>query len=281
MKLKHGNDPDENFNLKQLKAGIEVEMEHTDDKDLAKQIAKAHLAEFQNYYIELKKMEDRMKSKESLFKEVEKMESEIKKNKNPIQRNPSNPRNPNYEIEGADNVPEDKEAGKLIAEIESLEREMKGVTETAKPYQAPVRKPQKSDNMESPDGIAIMNEIDQLGKAFDELKGNQQAPINPMPDGTGPHGKGMGPGQGKGDGSGSEECDENPFKRKEEGAEEGAEENDKPELDKPKLGSPVKVPIIKPAKPEDPKVESLSIKEYLAKSKVFRHQVPSRIKLAK
>ena len=55
MKLKHGNDPDENFDPKQLKDGIEVELEHTDDPELAKQIAKAHLAEFDDYYIELKK----------------------------------------------------------------------------------------------------------------------------------------------------------------------------------------------------------------------------------
>lgn len=45
------------FDSKELKMGIEVEMEHTNDKELAKEIAMDHLAEFPNYYTLLKKME--------------------------------------------------------------------------------------------------------------------------------------------------------------------------------------------------------------------------------
>ncbi len=61
-RLKHGSDPDDRFDAEQLRQGIEVEMEHTKDKSITKQIAKAHLSEFPDYYIKLKKMEERMKS---------------------------------------------------------------------------------------------------------------------------------------------------------------------------------------------------------------------------
>jgi hypothetical protein len=55
IKLKHGDDPDDKFDAKQLAMGIKVESEHTDDKSLAKQIAKAHLSEFPDYYTKLDK----------------------------------------------------------------------------------------------------------------------------------------------------------------------------------------------------------------------------------
>jgi len=50
--------PDSSFDKDQLEMGIEVEMEHTDDKEEAKKIAKDHLVEFSDYYTRLKKMED-------------------------------------------------------------------------------------------------------------------------------------------------------------------------------------------------------------------------------
>ena len=56
--LKHGADPDSDFDAKELEMGIDIEKEHSDDKFVAKMIAKAHLAEFSTYYTELKKMED-------------------------------------------------------------------------------------------------------------------------------------------------------------------------------------------------------------------------------
>lgn len=41
----------------QLKLGIKVEMEHTDDADVAKEIALDHLAEDPQYYSKLAKIE--------------------------------------------------------------------------------------------------------------------------------------------------------------------------------------------------------------------------------
>ena len=43
--------PDSDFDPKQLEEGIDIEMEHTDDKEIAKEIAKDHLSEVPNYYI--------------------------------------------------------------------------------------------------------------------------------------------------------------------------------------------------------------------------------------
>lgn len=43
--------------MKQLKKGIQVEMEHTADKNKAKEIAKDHLFEIPDYYSRLDKME--------------------------------------------------------------------------------------------------------------------------------------------------------------------------------------------------------------------------------
>jgi len=62
-KLKHGIDLDSQFNSKELKMGVKVEKEHTDDATIAKQIAKAHLAEFPDYYTRLQRMEDEAKAK--------------------------------------------------------------------------------------------------------------------------------------------------------------------------------------------------------------------------
>ena len=42
----------------QLKKGIEVEMEHTDDERMAKEIALDHLWELSDYYDRLEKIED-------------------------------------------------------------------------------------------------------------------------------------------------------------------------------------------------------------------------------
>lgn len=41
----------------QLAMGIKVEMEHTDDPEISKQIALDHLAEISDYYTRLEKME--------------------------------------------------------------------------------------------------------------------------------------------------------------------------------------------------------------------------------
>lgn len=44
----------------QLEKGIEIELEHTDDREKATEISKDHLTEFINYYIELKRMETKL-----------------------------------------------------------------------------------------------------------------------------------------------------------------------------------------------------------------------------
>jgi hypothetical protein len=51
---------DTDFDSKELDMGIEVELEHTNDRSLSKDISKDHLEEFPNYYTELKKMEDKL-----------------------------------------------------------------------------------------------------------------------------------------------------------------------------------------------------------------------------
>lgn len=50
-------DMPDDFDPKELKMGIKVEMEHTDDPDLAKEIAMDHLKEIPDYYTRLAKME--------------------------------------------------------------------------------------------------------------------------------------------------------------------------------------------------------------------------------
>ena len=54
-------DPDVEIDPDELAAGIEVEMEHTNDRELAELIAKQHLTEPGNekYYTNLKKIEPR------------------------------------------------------------------------------------------------------------------------------------------------------------------------------------------------------------------------------
>ena len=47
----------EDFSASELKMGIKIEMEHTDDATLAKEIAMDHLEEIPDYYTRLKKME--------------------------------------------------------------------------------------------------------------------------------------------------------------------------------------------------------------------------------
>jgi len=69
IKLKHGEEPDENFDPRDLKVGIRIEMEHTSDPNIAKQIAKAHLSEFPHYYTSPKgllNMEKKLKGEKKI-----------------------------------------------------------------------------------------------------------------------------------------------------------------------------------------------------------------------
>lgn len=50
--------PDSDYDLKQLAIGIKHESEHTDDKNIAKEIAKDHLSEDPNYYKKIAKIEE-------------------------------------------------------------------------------------------------------------------------------------------------------------------------------------------------------------------------------
>lgn len=54
---KHQHVPSYAFDPKEMEMGISIEMEHTDDRAVAEEIAKDHLSEFPDYYTRLKKME--------------------------------------------------------------------------------------------------------------------------------------------------------------------------------------------------------------------------------
>ncbi len=49
---------EEDVDSKELKMGIDVEKEHTTNPEMAKRIALDHLAEIDDYYTRLKKMEE-------------------------------------------------------------------------------------------------------------------------------------------------------------------------------------------------------------------------------
>jgi CRISPR/Cas system type I-B associated protein Csh2 (Cas7 group RAMP superfamily) len=65
-KAKSAGFTEEDADSEQLKMGIEIEREHTNNVDVAKKIALDHLAEFFGsqigYYTALKEMEDKLKS---------------------------------------------------------------------------------------------------------------------------------------------------------------------------------------------------------------------------
>ena len=64
--------PDDQFDLEEVEKGVKVEMEHTNDKDKAREIAKDHLVENKDYYKKLDIME------KSELKEMEKKEATLK-----------------------------------------------------------------------------------------------------------------------------------------------------------------------------------------------------------
>ena len=53
-----------NYDPEQLRRGIEVELEHTDDREIAQEIAMDHLEEFPTYYTALDNMEKGLKKKQ-------------------------------------------------------------------------------------------------------------------------------------------------------------------------------------------------------------------------
>ena len=64
--------PDSDFDPEQLAKGISIEVEHTKDKDLAKEIAKDHLTEVPNYYVSDKGKDRLKKLEQDAEKELEK-----------------------------------------------------------------------------------------------------------------------------------------------------------------------------------------------------------------
>ncbi len=173
--------------------------------------------------------------KEKLFMEVSKMESEINEKDNPIQANPAQPRNPNFKVKGADDVPKDKKPADLMVEIEALEKKIEAV---AKPHLAPVRKPKKSDNIESEDGKKIMDEIEEMGKRMNEPVETQieePLPITPP---------------------------------------EQPDNSVKPEMPDEKKGVEEQIAEIEVPKDDEKKdKEEGTVKEYLKKNKAFQQQI--------
>ncbi len=54
---RHTHISDKDYNPNELQMGVEIEKEHTDNPNIAKEIAKDHLAECPDYYTRLKKIE--------------------------------------------------------------------------------------------------------------------------------------------------------------------------------------------------------------------------------
>lgn len=63
--------PDQDYDPYWLSQGISVEMEHTDDPEIAKEIAKDHLDEFDMYYQSLKKMENGLRKAGYSYQNIE------------------------------------------------------------------------------------------------------------------------------------------------------------------------------------------------------------------
>lgn len=67
---------DGEYDPEQLAMGIEVEYEHTTNKEMSEKIAKDHLAEIPDYYTRLKAMEEQAKAEGSFNSEVEEVDEE-------------------------------------------------------------------------------------------------------------------------------------------------------------------------------------------------------------
>jgi len=71
-------EPDSKFDTEQLDAGKKIELEHTKDKGVAKQIAKDHLKEIPDYYTRLKAMEAQAKDDEKKGEDDDEMQMSMK-----------------------------------------------------------------------------------------------------------------------------------------------------------------------------------------------------------
>lgn len=115
--------PDSDFDPEQLKKGIEIELEHTSDRDAAEEIAKDHLRENSKYYDLLDKMEkdagikeeqsaaERYKKhKEWRRKNPEKVRAQVKRHEMKSRSNPSDPQTGHQAAR--EDTRQDKENGK-------------------------------------------------------------------------------------------------------------------------------------------------------------------------
>lgn len=78
---RHNDKPDSAFPKKELAMGRKVELEHTDDQQVAENIAKDHLSESGKYYSALKKMEDNLKKQADEYADIAKIHSAANKRK--------------------------------------------------------------------------------------------------------------------------------------------------------------------------------------------------------
>ncbi len=136
---------EDEFDEEQLEKGEDVEMEHTDDEDIAEEIAKDHLMEMDDYYDKLEDMEEEGGKK--------KKESKLKKKSDDF--NDIYDNNP-----GFDTTPPDDEYAELQKKIEN--------DEVTKLYYAP------SDSFEWTDGKRWWNDFGQELRAPDEYDPNQE-----------------------------------------------------------------------------------------------------------
>ncbi|MFX1478316.1 MAG: DUF5661 family protein [Promethearchaeota archaeon] len=63
--------PDSDFDKEELAKGTRIEMEHTNDAKIAKEIAKDHLSESPEYYKELEKMEEKLEKDQKIIQTLE------------------------------------------------------------------------------------------------------------------------------------------------------------------------------------------------------------------
>lgn len=69
------------YNKTQLRIGTKVELEHTNSKKTAKRITKHHLDEHPNYYIELRKMENKLEKDKKAWEKRKRQELQRSKHK--------------------------------------------------------------------------------------------------------------------------------------------------------------------------------------------------------
>lgn len=154
---------EENTFDKQLKMGIEIEMEHTTDPKEAEKIAMDHLNEDPNYYTKLNKIiVDPVKEKMELKEEITQIESQIEaidKKNNPIEKNPENKYDKGTTVK-TDNIPKDKEnSDKVEDETNKYVKTKESLSSTIKEFnEIPTMKEKKvyiSDPFEAPPGTNI------------------------------------------------------------------------------------------------------------------------------